>query len=197
MARPLRADARRNYDAIVQAAVEEVGSRGATASLEDIAKRAGVGSATLHRHFPTRNLLLQAVFADGIAALASRASDLAQKRDAGSALRTWLSELAAYSASTRGLADTLDLSAGVDADPDMHTCEILLLGAATTLRDAAASAGAVRRDVGAYDLLSLVNAISLEARNHTDPEAFATRLLDLAFDGISRSTPSPATDSRT
>lgn len=184
MTKPLRTDARRNYDAIVQAAADEVGTRGATASLEDIAKRAGVGSATLHRHFPTRNLLLQAVFKDRIEVISASASDLAERLDSGAALRSWLSELASYSASTRGLADTLVLSAGSDADPDMRTCEIMLLQAATALRDAAVSDAAITPTTRAEDLLSLVNAISLESRHHPDPVAFATRLLGLALDGI-------------
>jgi AcrR family transcriptional regulator len=64
---PKRADARRNYDRILEAAAAEVARRGADASLEEIARRAGVGSATLHRHFPSRWGLLQAVFQERVA----------------------------------------------------------------------------------------------------------------------------------
>jgi AcrR family transcriptional regulator len=182
--KPLRADARRNYEAIVRAAVSEVAERGATASLEDIARIAGVGSATLHRHFPGRTALMQAVFKDRIELLCERAAALAASVEPAEALHTWLTELAVFSASTRGLADTLDLSATADSDPTMHSCEIMLLGAANDLRGVAVETGAIAPSITAHDLLALVNAISLESRNHAEPETFATHLLEIALKGV-------------
>jgi len=83
----LRADGRRNRERIVAAAVELVGRDGAQASLEEIARRAGVGSATLHRHFPSRRALLEAVFSAGVEHLCARAA--AQPgEDPGAALAT-------------------------------------------------------------------------------------------------------------
>ncbi|NEC84068.1 TetR/AcrR family transcriptional regulator, partial [Streptomyces sp. SID7958] len=73
--RPMRADARRNRERLLAAAVEAFAAQGEGASLDDIAKRAGVGSGTLYRHFPTRRALLEAVYADRIDALAARAGD--------------------------------------------------------------------------------------------------------------------------
>jgi AcrR family transcriptional regulator len=185
--KPLRADARRNYDAIVQAAAEEVDRVGAAASLEDIARNAGVGSATLHRHFRSRRDLLQAVFTDRIRGLCARAGELSAEAEPGAALRTWLTELAAYSAATRGLADTLILS--TDPAPDTSGCEAMLTVAADTLREKAAAAGAIKPAVTAFDLLSLVNSISFGARTHPTPEAFAEHLLAIALDGITQTAP--------
>src|SRR3954470_24825033 len=73
-AKSLRADGRRNRELLVAAATELIGRDGAQASLEEIARRAGVGSATLHRHFSSRHALLEAVFRDGVAQLCERAS---------------------------------------------------------------------------------------------------------------------------
>ncbi|MBU2669687.1 TetR/AcrR family transcriptional regulator [Actinoplanes bogorensis] len=104
----MRADARRNYEQILAAAEAEVARAGADASLEEIARRAGVGSATLHRHFPSRQSLLEAVFHDRVVALCDRAHQLAAAGDdPGRALADWLRELAAYGATTRGLAKSL------------------------------------------------------------------------------------------
>lgn len=75
--RPLRADAQRNYDRILAAAGAAVAAHGTDASLEEIAREAGVGSATLHRHFPSRQALLEAVFRDRVETLCAKAADLA------------------------------------------------------------------------------------------------------------------------
>src|SRR5689334_6586573 len=75
--RPMRADARRNYDALVSAARELFASEGTSAPLEEIAKRAGVGIGTLYRHFPTRQALLEAVYLEEVQAMAESADELA------------------------------------------------------------------------------------------------------------------------
>src|SRR5690606_17944092 len=103
----MRADARRNYERIVRAASEAVARDGAEASLEAIARAAGVGSATLHRHFPSRWSLLQAVFTDRVRGLCDRAEELRTAPGPLEALRTWLREVAVYSTTTRGLAASI------------------------------------------------------------------------------------------
>jgi AcrR family transcriptional regulator len=179
--KPLRADAQRNYDAIVHAATLEIDRVGAKASLEDIARNAGVGSATLHRHFRTRRELLQAVFADRIKHICTYASTLSSSLTPGAALRAWLLELTAFSASTRGVADTLILDAA--PDPMTSSCEAILASTATALRDRAVQAGEANSSVSALELLALVNSISLGSRTSPDPAGFATRLLNIALDG--------------
>jgi AcrR family transcriptional regulator len=105
--RTMRSDARRNYELLLAAAVAEVARTGADASLEKIARDAGVGSATLHRHFPSRQALLEAVFHDRVEGLCAEARELAGSPDPGRALADWLRAVAVYGATTRGLAASL------------------------------------------------------------------------------------------
>ncbi|GIE83483.1 TetR family transcriptional regulator [Actinoplanes philippinensis] len=180
--RPLRADARRNYDRILAAAETVFAEQGADGSLEEIARRAEVGSATLHRHFPSRRALLLAVFEDGIAALCARARALIDAdADPGAALTTWLRALAAYTATHRGLSLSL-LPSGPATGAD-DRCHVMLGDAGRPLLDRAQRAGAVRPDVALADLLTLVTAIALATEATGDP-AEAERLLTLALTGI-------------
>src|SRR3954470_10021558 len=102
-----RADARRNYARLLAVAATAVAEHGAAASLEQIARTAGVGSATVRRHFPTRRALLEAVSRKQMEALCAHAQDLTDKSDSRSALLEWLSDVVAYSVSARGLAAAL------------------------------------------------------------------------------------------
>ncbi|HUQ58074.1 helix-turn-helix domain-containing protein [Lentzea sp.] len=170
----MRADARRNYEMILAAAEAEIALSGADASLEKIARDAGVGSATLHRHFPTRQALLEAVFHDRVEVLCAKARELATAADHGQALVEWLRDLAVYGATTRGLAESL-----------LHTsasseCEVMLRDAGGELMRLAHQADAVRGGVGIDDLLTLVTAVSLATGNADD----AARLATLALEGI-------------
>jgi AcrR family transcriptional regulator len=183
---PLRADAQRNHDAIVAAAAEELGRVGSNASLEAIARRAGVGSATLHRRFPTRRDLVQAVFAGQIRALCDRAVPLSAQNSPPVALREWLGEFAAYSARTRGLADAIRFD---DDAPVDDSCEAVLAATVEALLHSAQAVGGVGGEVTAINLLSLVNGISIAAHDHADPSRTAVALIDLAFDGIAARRP--------
>jgi len=179
-----RVDARRNYEAIVQAAADEIDRVGAGASLEEIARKAGVGSATLHRRFRTRRELLQAVFADRIRHICERASTLSTTLGPGEALRAWLLELGQFSATTRGVADTLIL--GTEPEPTASSCEAMLAATATTLHAGALESNEISPSVSAMDLLALVNSISLGARTAPDPAAYAAKLLTIALNGARR-----------
>ena len=186
--RPRRADARRNHDQILAAAEAEIARSGAEASLEEIARQAGVGSATLHRHFPSRRALLEAVFHDRVEGLCAQARALADTPDPGRALDGWLRDVAVYGSVTRGLAAAMltgvrdvapDTAAPVDA-----TCEVMLVDAGGELLRSAHAAGAVRPEVSIVDLLTLVNAVSLATEGHPDAGPEAARLLTLALDGV-------------
>lgn len=184
--RPLRADAQRNHDAIVAAAAAEFARVGSDASLEEIARRAGVGSATLHRRFPTRRDLVQAVFTGQIHELCDRAVPLAKQLEPIAALRAWLVEVAVYSAQARGLADTIRFD---DAEPADGSCEAALAATTTTLVRRAQKAGTMRDSVSVWQILALVNGISMTAHDHSDPAGTARSLTLLALDGIE--TPRP------
>jgi AcrR family transcriptional regulator len=182
--RPVRADARRNYDRILVAAEAAIAQHGADASLEEIARQAGVGSATLHRHFASRRALLEAVFHDRVEALCAQARALAGDAEPGSALVVWLRAVGAYIAATRGLAASM-LREDLDSEAVQgDTCSAMLAGAGDELLRRARDAGAVRPTVSIIDLLTLVNAISLATEQDPDGVAEADRLLTLAIDGI-------------
>ncbi|MFI7663173.1 TetR/AcrR family transcriptional regulator [Micromonospora parva] len=174
----MRADAKRNYDLIVTAASEAIARDGAYASLEEIARSAGVGSATLHRHFPTRWSLLQAVFGGCVHNLAARAGDLLAASDALDALTTWLHEVTAYATTTRGLADSL-LNEPAE---ESGTCGATLVAAGEPLLRRAVDEGSVRPDITMADLMILANGISLAAQPMG--AAKANHLLTLALQGI-------------
>jgi AcrR family transcriptional regulator len=188
--RSMRADARRNYERLLAAAVAEVARTGADASLEKIARDAGVGSATLHRHFPTRQALLEAVFHDRVEGLCAEARELAGAADAGRALADWIREVAVYGATTRGLAASLLASGQLAASREPagrepaatsdSSCEAMLTDAGGNLLRLAQDAGAVRSGITIGDLLTMANAVSLT----TEDGAEAARLVTLAIEGI-------------
>lgn len=182
--RPLRADARRNYERIVAAAQEAFAAHGVNASLEEIARQAGVGSATLHRHFPSRRSLLEVVFHDRVEALCARAQEHAHASEPGVALFSWLRDLNAYAAAGRGLAASL-LHDGRDTDllKQNDACVTMITTAAGELLHRAQQVNVVRPGVRTEDLLALVNAISLATEDHDD-DTQAGRLLDIAIDGM-------------
>nr|BFE86984.1 TetR/AcrR family transcriptional regulator [Planobispora longispora] len=180
----MRADARRNYERILTAAAEAVARHGAEASLEEIARRAGVGSATLHRHFPSRQALLEAVFRGKVEVLCASARDLAATRDPGPALGAWLRAVVAHAVSNRGLAASLMRGAS-GGDPALGaTCHTMILDAGEEVLARARRAGAVRPDVSIADLLTLVSAISQATEGGPDGSAQADRLLGLALNGV-------------
>ena len=180
-----RADARRNYARILAVAEEEIAANGADASLEQIARVTGVGSATVRRHFPTRRALLEAVSHKRIEALRARARDLTGGSDSRSALLEWLGDVVAYSASARGLAAALVYD-GVPPDPvHQNTCSATLEEAGDPLLRRAVQDGAVTPGVTIADLITLIVGIVLATEHHPDPAAAADRLFRLAVAGLS------------
>lgn len=105
--RPHRKDAARNYDALLAAAREAFAEKGAEASLEDIARRAGVGIGTLYRNFPTRRHLFESVYADEVDALCRMARDVATQ-EPWAALTSWLRRFVDYTVTKRAIREALD-----------------------------------------------------------------------------------------
>lgn len=179
--RPMRADARRNADKIVAAAGALIAEHGADASLEEVARRAGVGSATLHRHFPTRQALLEAVFKGRVEALCAKADDLLAEPDPGLALSTWLHAVGAHAVTNRGLGASLMR----DTDTALgDTCHAMITLAGDTLLARAQAAGAARVDITVTQLLKLVGAIALATERDTDGPAEVDLLVSIAIDGV-------------
>ncbi|MCX5409785.1 TetR/AcrR family transcriptional regulator [Streptomyces sp. NBC_00335] len=179
--RPLRADARRNVEKIMAAAGALIAEHGAEASLEEVARRAGVGSATLHRHFPSRHELLEAVFKDRVAVLCAKADELLAEGDPGQALSTWLHAVGAHAVANRGLGASLMR----DGDPALgETCHGMITTAGDALLARAQAADAVRPGITITLLLKLVGAIALATEQDTDGPAEADLLLAIAIDGV-------------
>jgi AcrR family transcriptional regulator len=173
----MRADARRNRDRLVSVASDVIAEHGADASLEEIARRAGVGSATLHRHFRSRSALLEAVFRDRVATLCALAGDLLAEPEPGAALVTWLHAVVAHAAANRGLGASLVLGAG-----HAESVHAKITDAGNVLLVRAQAKGAANPDIAIADLLTLVNAISVVTEGRPD---HADRLLRLVVRGVS------------
>ncbi|MFJ2081200.1 TetR family transcriptional regulator [Micromonospora violae] len=181
-----RADARRNYTRLLAVAEQEIAAHGADASLEQIGRIAGVGSATVRRHFPSRHALLDAVFHGLIETLAARARDLSDAPDARAALLEWLTALNGYVATMRGLAIALTRDCAAEpTEAHEHCASARLTEAGEPLVRRAAEDGAVAPDVTISDLLALITGIALATEHHPDPAADANRLLGLVLAGVS------------
>ncbi|MEU4694002.1 helix-turn-helix domain-containing protein [Actinoplanes sp. NPDC023714] len=173
--RPQRADARRNYDALLAAARDVFAERGADASLEEIAKRAGVGIGTLYRNFPARQDLFEAVYVDEINQLAA-AAEAAAALPAWEALRAWLQRFVAYAVTKRAIIDVLN------RDSEMfRACRVVMYTAGEPLMIRAQQAGEVRADVSFDDVLRLVSGLT--SASFVD-DAQRDRVLHIALDGI-------------
>lgn len=120
--RSMRADARRNYERLLKVAAEAFAEHGEGASLDDIAKRAGVGSGTLYRHFPTRQALLEAAYVDRVEGFARRADELAEALPPGEALAEWLYELCVGTIQVRGLKTLLGSAVADGSDAVLTVC---------------------------------------------------------------------------
>lgn len=180
--KPMRADARRNYDRLLAVASEVVAQQGADASLEEIARRAGVGSATLHRHFPGRQALLEAVFRDRVDTLCALAHHLLAQHEPGDALAMWLRALVAHATANRGLGASLMMGA---QDPDLGaSAHAMILEAGGSLLAHAQRDRSVRPEVAIADLLQLVNAVAVVTERAPDPAGQGERLLDLVINGL-------------
>jgi AcrR family transcriptional regulator len=181
--RPLRADARRNYERLLTEARSVFAEHGTDASLEDIARRAELGIGTLYRHFPNRHTLVSAVFEDALSDLLAHSRALLDDPQPCSALVTWLRAVITHASEYRGVSRAL-MSASRDESSALARCSRPLREAGSALLARAQEAGDVRRDVSIADLLQLTNAIALAAEETPDDPQLADRLLNLTLRGL-------------
>jgi AcrR family transcriptional regulator len=177
--RPLRADARRNYDALVTAARAVFAESGTSAPLEAIAERAGVGIGTLYRHFPTRRALLEAVYVDEVAAIAGAAEELAARLPPWEALAEWLRQYVGFAATKRALTEAL-LETAPESDV-LSSCRTAILTAGNMLVERAQADGVVRSDTSFIDVGRLVGGIAVVPTADAEQQQ---RMLQLALDGL-------------
>jgi len=179
LTRPKRADARRNYEKVLAAAREAFAEGGEATSLEEIARRAGVGIGTLYRHFPSRQALLEALYVNEVDELSRSAHEL-DEADPWEALNGWFERLIAYLATKRALAAELTNYLDPDA-PVFQSCRASLFAAGEPLLRRAQEAGMVRGDVDFSDVLHMVAGISKNTAS--DPKQIE-RILRVALDGL-------------
>ena len=177
--RPKRADARRNYDKILASARDAFAEGGASASLEEIARRAEVGIGTLYRHFPSRQALLEAVYVDEVEALCRSAADL-DGLPPWEALVQWLHRFVAYMVTKQALAPELLDYVGRDA-PVFQESRAALYAAGGPLLERAPDAGAVRPDTDLAEVIQLVGGI---AKIQVSEPGQVDHILDIALDGL-------------
>ncbi|MFC3574105.1 TetR/AcrR family transcriptional regulator [Streptomyces yaanensis] len=173
--RPHRKDAARNYDALITAAREAFAENGAEASLEDIARRAGVGIGTLYRNFPTRRHLFESVYAGEVNDLCRVAQEVADLKP-WEALTAWLRRFVDYTVTKRAIREAMD-----DESDIFLACRESMYRAGGPLFERAQQAGEARTDIGFDDLLRMVAGIT--ATNFLD-DAQRDRVLNVALDGV-------------
>lgn len=178
--RPMRADARRNYDKLVAAAREVFAVAGVDSSMEAIAKHAGVGVGTLYRHFPRRIDLVEAVYRDDVDELMSAAERAVAENDPWSALGVWMEAFLRYARSKRTLLEELREAFSKNPDLRVATRERIEEAAGLVLGRAQAD-GAVRADVDGADLMQLIGPMCTSA---TLSEEQGERLMKMVLDGL-------------
>jgi AcrR family transcriptional regulator len=171
--RPLRADAARNVQALIAAAKELFDEQGPDVALDDVARRAGVGNATLYRNFPTRADLIVAVYADEVADLCLQGAALLEADAAGEALFAWLDSFVVHVATKRALALAGTENSGERRTELFDTWHTAMRTVAADLYERASEAGTVSPEVSVDELLALTYAAAIAG---TGPE-HARRLL--------------------
>jgi AcrR family transcriptional regulator len=178
----MRADAQKNREKLLSAALAAFTRSGADASLDAIAREAGVGIGTLYRHFPSREALVLAAYRQEVDTLCDAATELLDVMPADRALREWMDRLACYVIAKRGLADALQAATAADTAtlPPVYGQVVTALDA---LLDAGVRAGTIRSDLSADDVLRAMSGL-MQLNPEGDWQDQARRLLDLLMDGL-------------
>jgi AcrR family transcriptional regulator len=174
----MRADAKKNYNHLLEVARSVVAEQGADASLRDVARRAGVGIATLYRHFPTREALLEVLLREGFDHVTARAAELGVSQASGQALVSWLRDMVALTYNHRGVLASM-AAAIEDEQSALHASCVELKASGARLLALAQADGQARQGIDGTDLLALVSALAWL----NDQPSFALRV-DHLFDVI-------------
>jgi AcrR family transcriptional regulator len=180
--RPLRADAERNRQRVLQVAQEVFATEGLAVPIDEIARRAGLGVGTLYRHFPTKEALFEAIVVGRMEQLVDEALAAAKARDRGAAFFGFLTRMVEEGAAKK---DFLNALAGTGVD--LHRVAAIkqrMRRALAVLLERAQAAGAVRDDVGAADVLTLVMGTMGAADRHGAAPPERNRLLAVILDGL-------------
>ncbi|MFF3488911.1 TetR/AcrR family transcriptional regulator [Streptomyces sp. NPDC002701] len=180
--RPVRADARRNRDRLLDAAREAFAATQEVVPLDMIARAAGVGIGTLYRHFPTREAIVEAVYAAELDEVVSSAPALLEELAPRAALRAWMTRYSAFYAIKRGMSATLRAGWASGSIATPATRERVTAAIALMLR-AGARDGSLRSDVDPENVTMMLLGVFLST-TATDSEERVDRLLDLVVDSL-------------
>jgi AcrR family transcriptional regulator len=177
-----RADALRNRDKLIHVARGAFAAASDTVSLEGIAREAGVGIGTLYRHFPTREALVEAVYAAELDDVTGSVGTLLKELPPEAALRAWMQRYATFVVTKRGMAETLRAgwASGRIATPSTRE---RVTAAIATILASGAEAGSLRADVEPEDITAMLLGIFLSTAASKTPEQ-TERLLDLVMDAL-------------
>lgn len=179
----LRSDARRNRERVLRAAREAFAAEGAAVPLDEIARRAGVGAGTVYRHFPTKEALFEAVVSDRLQGLIGEARSLLEAGDPGGAFFGFFTRVVVEGVAKKDIVDAL-AGEGVEVDFAGSRAARNLGEAVAGLLERARRAGAVRKDVGAEDVMALLTGASLAIRHHGGGTDAADRVVAVVSDGL-------------
>ncbi|WP_260615257.1 TetR/AcrR family transcriptional regulator [Microbispora sp. KK1-11] len=179
--RPLRADAQRNEDRLLKAAAAVFARDGADASVKDVAREAGVGVGTLYRRFPSKELLIEAVYRHEVRLLCEAAPELVATLPPVDALRTWMERFIDFMATKHGMAGALRVV--LTDDSERLQTRACLAEAVDHLLAAGRNQGVTREEAKPQDVLMALGGISYMAGAEREP-GLATRLIDLLLHGI-------------
>ncbi|MFF6996658.1 TetR/AcrR family transcriptional regulator [Streptomyces sp. NPDC008313] len=183
---PLRSDAQRNRERILEVALEEL-TRSADAPLSAIAKKAGVGQGTFYRNFPNREALVLEIYRHEVQQVADTASELLETRDPEQALREWMDRLAQYAMAKAGLADALrKATTSRGGKPEVGHSRIS--SAVALLLEANEQAGTIRPGVTPDDFVLAIAGL-WQIDPHGDWHGQAGRLMNLVMDGLRTGAP--------
>ena len=179
-----RADARRNYERLLAAAASAFAEHGADdVSLEEIARRAGVGIGTLYRHFPARQALLEAVYKDQVDALDVLGAKLLTAESPGAALADWMRAFVAFGRTKRSLSSALVETIGKNSEL-MSSCSMILRSRTDELLGRAQQADEARAEVQTTDIFRLTHGLIMATENAPSDPDQPERLLSLVIDSV-------------
>jgi AcrR family transcriptional regulator len=178
----MRADAQRNRELLLCAAVAAFSRNEPEVTLDSIAKAAGVGIGTLYRHFPSREALVDAAYQSELARLCDSVPGLLEAMPPDKALRTWMEQFLEYMTTKRGMSDALRMVIASGGNPFVES-RARLLAAFTTLVRAGAADRSMRSDVDPADLMASISGVSM-AVGEPGQRKQAGRVLDLLMDGL-------------
>ncbi|MGA8461636.1 MAG: helix-turn-helix domain-containing protein, partial [Streptosporangiaceae bacterium] len=181
--KPLRSDARRNRERLLEVARAAFGADGLSVSLDEIARRAGVGPGTLYRHFPAKEALFEAVLQDRLQRLADEAGALRDAQDPGAALLGYVDRLIAEAALKRDLVDAL-ASAGTELSAGLAETGARIRGGIQHLLVRAQASGAIRDDLGVDDLMTIIASMMFALRRGGAQASDPQRAVAVLRDGL-------------